>query len=213
MRFEIRAGGFFIIVLGLLGLSTIVFVSGVLVGNEVAKQNTPDASQLSSTFPLPSPPALDSTPAPIAVNTPAPAPIAPIARVAPRTAAPVHTRARLFTPVPLPSVAAVVPAAPLPEPRAPSTRAFASASNPSSPAMSASRRPYNIQIEAVMDRDGASRMVSRLRALGYPASTEETQIDGAPWYRVRVGPYDSAQAAETAQARLRAQYKATYGTH
>ena len=73
------------------------------------------------------------------------------------------------------------------------------------------KRPYNIQIEAVMDRDGAVRMVSKLRALGYPATSETTDIDGETWYRVRVGPYDSQEEAEAAQARLRTQYKERYG--
>src|SRR5215469_3452073 len=76
MRFEIRAGGFFIILLGLLGLSGAVFFLGVMAGNEIAKQNTPDQAQVSSTFPLPSPPLVEATPAPasVAVN-PAPVPM------------------------------------------------------------------------------------------------------------------------------------------
>src|SRR5258706_568591 len=80
MRFEIRAGGFFIILAGLVGLSGAVFFLGVMAGNEIAKQNTPDTSQISSVFPLPSPPAVEatSTPAPVAMATQAPRPIAAV---------------------------------------------------------------------------------------------------------------------------------------
>jgi cell division protein FtsN len=61
-----------------------------------------------------------------------------------------------------------------------------------------------------MDRDGAVQMVRRLRSLGYPATSDTTDIDGETWYRVRVGPYDSQEEAEEAQARLRSQYKQRY---
>jgi cell division septation protein DedD len=84
----------------------------------------------------------------------------------------------------------------------------------SSPAAVASpavhKRPFNIQIEAVMDRDGADQMVHKLQALGYPAAAETTDIDGQTWYRVKVGPYDSQEEAQAAQAKLREQYKAAY---
>ena len=58
MRFEIRAGGIFVILIGLVVLSGAVFFLGVMAGNEIARQNTPDQSQVSSMFPLPSPPAV-----------------------------------------------------------------------------------------------------------------------------------------------------------
>ena len=58
MRFEIRAGGVFVILIGLVALSGAVFFLGVMAGNEIAKQNIPDQSQVSSVFPLPSPPAV-----------------------------------------------------------------------------------------------------------------------------------------------------------
>jgi len=78
---------------------------------------------------------------------------------------------------------------------------------PSSPS-----RPYNIQIEAVMDKSGADEMVDRLRKLGYNAQELTTNLNGQTWYRVRVGPYSSSAEAAAAQARLRDQYKAAYTT-
>jgi cell division protein FtsN len=74
------------------------------------------------------------------------------------------------------------------------------------------RKPYNIQIEAVMDKSGADEMVTRLKSLGYNAQEVKTTLGGEPWYRVRIGPYASAEEARAAQARLRQQYKQAYST-
>src|SRR5262249_13152026 len=203
MRLEIRAGGFFVILIGLLVLSGAVFFLGVMAGNEIAKQNTPDQSQVSSMFPLPSPPAVapTPTPAPLAALNPPPVPAAAPA-LAPHTSAlpPIAAGSRAA------SVATVRAAAPA------NTRAVRSASTPAAIAPT-HKQPYNIQVEAVMDRDGAQQMVRRLQELGYPAAAETTDIDGQVWYRVKVGPYDSQEEAEEAQDRLRAAYKAQYLRH
>jgi septal ring-binding cell division protein DamX len=202
MRFEIRAGGVFVILIGLVVLSGAVFFLGVMAGNEIAKQNTPDQSQISSMFPLPSPPAMapTPTPAPLAALNPPPAPaLAPA--VAPHTSAlpPIAASSRAA------SIATVRAAAPA------NTRAVASASTPAAiTAPPTHKHPFNIQIEAVMDRDGADQMVRRLQALGYPAAAETTDIDGQTWYRVKVGPYQSQEEAQEAQDKLRAAYKAQY---
>src|SRR5208337_1505776 len=68
MRFEIRAGGWFLILLGLVGLSGAVFALGLVAGYEMARQNQPDLNQISSTYPLPSPP---EKPAPVSEMSPA----------------------------------------------------------------------------------------------------------------------------------------------
>ena len=73
-------------------------------------------------------------------------------------------------------------------------------------------RPYNIQIEAVMDKSGADEMVSRLKTLGYNAQEVKVALNGQTWYRVHVGPYASAEDATAAQNRLREQYKQAYTT-
>lgn len=200
MRFEIRAGGVFVILIGLGVLSGAVFFLGVMAGNEIAKQNSPDQSQVSSMFPLPSAPAAVPTPttAPLAELNPPPAPAA-----APALAAPA------LPPMPANSRAASVATARAPAPA--NTHAVASAATHAALAAPAPHKhPYNIQIEAVMDRDGADRMVRRLQALGYPAAAETTDIDGQLWYRVKVGPYDSQEQAQEAQDKLRAAYKEQY---
>ena len=201
MRFEIRAGGIFVILIGLVVLSGTVFFLGVMAGNEIARQNTPDQSQVSSMFPLPNPPAAapTPTPAPLAALNPPPASPAPVLAPHISTLPPIAAGSRAA------SVATARAAAPV------NTRAVASASTPS--ALSAHKHPYNIQIEAVMDRDGADQMVRRLQELGYPAAAETTDIDGQTWYRVKVGPYDSQEEAEEAQDKLRAAYKAQYLRH
>ncbi|MGO9449625.1 MAG: SPOR domain-containing protein [Candidatus Binataceae bacterium] len=203
MRFEIKAGGFFVILIGLLGLSGAVFFFGVMAGNEIAKQNTPDAAQVSSVFPLPSPPAVEATPtaAPEAALGPTAVPMAAMSPV-------VHSHPAIFTPMAAASPAEFgEPAAP----KAASTPALASASTPAE--SMAHKHPFNIQIEAVMDKDGADQMVQRLQSLGYPASSETTDIDGQTWYRVKVGPYDSQEEATAAQDQLRTQYKARFAAH
>jgi len=73
------------------------------------------------------------------------------------------------------------------------------------------RRPYNIQIQAVMDRNGAEVMVVRLQNLGYTPHIVSTQLSGQTWYKVEVGPYATQQAAAAAQQQLRAKYNGTYG--
>ncbi|SRR5579885_2411042 len=203
MRFEIRAGGFFVILIGLLGLSGAVFFLGVMAGNEIARQNTPDQAQVSSVFPLPSPPPIVATPtaAPVAALNPTPVPIA-----AASTA--IRPHPSVFTP--MAEKSPVAAASPAMSPAHAATRAIASASTP---AASTKKHPYNIQIEAVMDRDGAQQMVQRLQRLGYPAAAETTDIDGQIWYRVKVGPYASQEEAQAAQEKLRAQYKAAYAPH
>ncbi len=88
MRFEIRAGGAFLILVGLVGLSGGVFALGLVAGYEMARQNQPDINQISSTYPLPNPP---EKPAPVAEMSPAAvpsqsvasAPAAPIKPAAP----------------------------------------------------------------------------------------------------------------------------------
>ncbi|MGA8793719.1 hypothetical protein, partial [Candidatus Binatus sp.] len=71
MRFEIRAGGAFLILLGLVGLSGAVFALGLVAGYEMARQNQPDLNQISSTYPLPNPPASGEKPAPVTEMSPA----------------------------------------------------------------------------------------------------------------------------------------------
>jgi cell division septation protein DedD len=212
MRFEIKKGGAFLILVALVGLSGAVFALGLVAGYQMAKQNQPDLNQTSTTYPLPAAPTDESKPAPVAEMSPPPAmpikPAAPpIAAMPPASHASPATVARVRPPAPAPA-ANPNPAGAADDEDADSEPAPAPAvAPPSSPS-----RPYNIQIEAVMDKSGADEMVDRLRKLGYNAQELTTNLNGQTWYRVRVGPYSSSAEAAAAQARLRDQYKAAYTT-
>lgn len=195
MRFEIRAGGALLILVGLLGLSGAVFALGLVAGYEMARQNTADTPQVASVFPVPSPPAIEPTPTPIspeAAASPAAAPsvaaLAPAIR--PKPSAPEAVR----TPAPAHPMAAESP------------RDVANAA----PSEAPHRHPYNIQIDAVMDRAGADDMMRRLKALGFPSTEVATNLNGQTWYRVSVGPYATQEEAKAAQDKLHQQYRATY---
>jgi cell division protein FtsN len=73
------------------------------------------------------------------------------------------------------------------------------------------RHPYNIQIEAAMDRNGANSMAQRLQRLGYTPHLVPTLIAGQTWYKVEVGPYDSQDEAAATQEQLRQKYNSAYG--
>jgi septal ring-binding cell division protein DamX len=220
MRFEIRAGGAFLLLVGLIGLSGAVFALGLVAGYEMARQNQPDMSQISSTYPLPAPEekpapisAMSSAavPSPAIVSAPPAAPIRPPAPVLGEEKPPTArtspaTVARLKPPP--------VPAVNRPESDEDTDDDSDTASAPAVPprALPPGSKPYNIQIEAVMDKSGADEMVSRLKALGYNAQEVKTALNGQTWYRVRIGPYASADEATAAQDKLREQYKQAYTT-
>jgi cell division septation protein DedD len=222
MRFEIRAGGGILILAGLVGLSGAVFALGLVAGYEMARQNQPDSSQISSTYPLPNPP---EKPAPVSEMSPAAEASPAIASAPPPHAAsikPPTTEAGEEHPASRPSPASVArirppaeaPAANPPAADDDTDEDSDEASAPAVPprALPPGAKPYNIQIEAVMDKSGADEMVSRLRSLGYNAQEVKTPLNGQTWYRVRVGPYASADEATAAQDRLREQYKQAYTT-
>ncbi len=212
MRFEIRTGGAFLILVALIGLSGAVFALGLVAGYQMARQNQPDVSQTSTTYPLPSAPTDESKPAPIAEMSP---PAGASSTAPPRVAAmppPLRpapaTVARLKPPAPATSSNPSASDAAPEEEEADSTPA----TSPAVAAPAPMRHPFNIQIEAVMDKSGADEMVSRLGKLGYNAQEMPTTLSGQTWYRVRVGPYGSAQEAAAAQEKLRQQYRQAYTT-
>ncbi len=222
MRFEIRAGGGFLILLGLLGLSGAVFALGLVAGYEMARQNQPDSSQISSTYPLPSPP---EKPAPVSEMSPAAEASPAVAVASAPHAAPIKNPAVASGMMPPPArpVPATVPRVnpppeapavdrPAPDEEEPDEDSETASAPPASPGLPPGAKPYNIQIEAVMDKSGADEMVKRLRDLGYNAQEVKVALNGQTWYRVRVGPYASADEATNAQNQLREQYKQAYTT-
>jgi DedD protein len=260
MRFEIRAGGAFLILLGLLGLSCVVFALGLVAGYEMARQTAPETVQQAGVYPVPSPPAAEASPPaaqamnPSATAGPTPrlassglagskpassenptgssTPPAVTAKGGSAVAvgASANRAAATTSPAPLGSVkpsparaVAKKPVAPPAEATAageaerPESGAAASrgSTEPVKPAATEShpRKPYNIQINAAMDRANADDMVSRLRKLGYHAFLVPTTINGQTWWQIRVGPYASREEAIQAEQRMHEQYRAAYAGH
>ncbi len=75
------------------------------------------------------------------------------------------------------------------------------------------RQPYSVQIDAVMDRQGADNMARRLRERGYDPYIVETRIAGQTWYKVRVGHYQSEAEAHAAEQKLRQDFNGSLPTH
>src|SRR5271167_2764703 len=219
MRFEIRAGGGFLILVGLVGLSAGVFGLGLVAGYEMARGNTPDLNQISSTYPLSSPP---EKPAPVSemsssavaspsvASGPAAAPIKPsapeIGEASPASRTSPATVARLKPPAEAPAASSSA----TDEDDTADDSETAAAPPAPPPPLPPGSRGYNIQIQALMDKSAADEMLSKLKRLGYNGQESKVAFNGQTWYRVRVGPYPSADEANAAQARLHDQLKQDY---
>jgi DedD protein len=72
------------------------------------------------------------------------------------------------------------------------------------PAPEAERKPGQlvIQVIAVRDPAVAKQMYDRAKSLKFPAYTEKIDVANGIVIRVRVGPYNTKQQAETARAKL-----------
>ena len=227
MRFEIGKGGALVIVVGLLGLSAAVFALGLIAGQEVARQNEQDSEQVATVMAAPSPPAVEPTPAlheasvppaPVAASTHAPAPLTPPAPANVAESSPPPAKSPLLekpepAPPPRPSTNLAKKEITSGMKAAPDSDEGSESDEAPEEAPPAHGHKFNIQVDAVMDRDGADQMVQRLQALGYPSYEVGTTVNGTTWYRVRVGPYDSADEAKAAEQRLHEQYRSAYSTH
>jgi len=98
-----------------------------------------------------------------------------------------------------------------PAPAQPIHKRLASA-NPSSPASSGGH-PYSIQIDAIMDHEGAQQMEQKLRAKGFQPYMVPTQLGGKTWYRLRVGHYSTPADAQAAEAKLHSEFNDTPSGH
>jgi septal ring-binding cell division protein DamX len=228
MRFEIRAGGAFLILIGLAGLSGVVFALGLVAGYEMARQTSPDTSQVASVYPLPNPPPGSQ---PSEAASPAEAMAEPSPAIAPPAPEKPPAKPPMTAANPPPPIAAPAPAPPAqttPPPsvaNAAATRAPIAKAPPESAdagsamdhggrsaiaSAPARHKPYNIQIDAVMDRTNAQQMAAKLTRLGYRAYMVPTEIGDQTWWRVRVGPYDTQEEAAAAEQELRQRYRMSY---
>jgi cell division septation protein DedD len=189
MRFEIGPGGGLVILLAVLVLSAAVFFLGIISGREIVRGER-NQSHVVSIYPLPtggpsaSSPQATNSPAPVALATPKPSPVAAIASEN------------------------MQPAPSLDHP-APPHAAHTDASTINRPAQTR-HLGYKIMIEATMDLAAADQMTARLLGLGYTCRIVPIQTNGQTWYGMQVGPYPTEDAALAAQANLRAAYAARY---
>jgi cell division septation protein DedD len=58
-------------------------------------------------------------------------------------------------------------------------------------------RAWSVQVQSSPDKAAADLWVDRLKTKGYNVFIVEADIKGKTWYRVRVGPFDNRQEAET----------------
>jgi septal ring-binding cell division protein DamX len=84
--------------------------------------------------------------------------------------------------------------------------------NPSSSSSSVTH-PYSIQIDAMMDQQGAQQMEQKLRAKGFQPYMVPTQLGGKTWYRLRVGHYATPADAQAAEAKLHQEFNDTPSSH
>lgn len=63
---------------------------------------------------------------------------------------------------------------------------------------------FSVQLAAFADDKGANSLANRLKQAGHPAYTEAYTTSRGTLWRVRVGPYGTRDAAETARTKLKA---------
>jgi cell division protein FtsN len=73
--------------------------------------------------------------------------------------------------------------------------------NPEQPATPAGGT-YVIQVGSFRSSDDADGLKAQLALLGLIARVQEVSVDDATWYRVRLGPYETARAADQARRQL-----------
>jgi cell division protein FtsN len=191
-----------------------------------AADASPAAPMISSASAIPPGSAASTSPAPAVsadTNPPAPGPTADRQRI---TAATIRPRGRATTnaitptrqrvasatiPPSVPSHAAALPAPDDVGAPAESEPAQEDVPQAARPGSQRRHKPYNIQIQAAMDINGADQMMARLQKLGYPSHLVPTEIAGQRWYKVEVGPYATQEEATDAEAELRQNYDSTYG--
>jgi septal ring-binding cell division protein DamX len=74
------------------------------------------------------------------------------------------------------------------------------------PAPRAASGPYSVQIDAMMDLQGAQEMARKIKAKGFQPFVVQTQVEGKTWYRLRVGHYATPEEAQAAESRLHQEF-------
>lgn len=123
--------------------------------------------------------------------------------------APAPATAPQSTAATAPQRAAATPAstAPAPPTVAPlTTTASAPQAAPRAEANATPAQPtpgFSVQLGAFSDDKGANALSNKLKRAGYPAYVEPLATSKGTWWRVRVGPYPSRDAAATSRDKLK----------
>lgn len=198
MRFEVRTGGVFAILLGLTALSGAVFIMGLMCGWDVGRQAKIEAQKAVVQYPVSEPPASAATvvthtasaeSALPANSAPAGPKAVPVSAVASNPKPPTLEDDHAGVPAVAPSPLVTRAAAPVPVPH---------------------HKRYYVSIEALMDAESAAEMMERLEELGYHPRRFSTTIDGQTGYGVKVGPYANKDEAAAAKDEMKQQYDSTY---
>ena len=94
------------------------------------------------------------------------------------------------------------PTRPSPEPAQPATAAAASAGEDQQLASL-----FVIQVLSSNDQGQAAKTMARLQESGYRAFISPTEVEGRRMYRVRVGPYADREQAESAEEKIKRQFR------
>lgn len=128
-------------------------------------------------------------------------PFQPAKPVKPMRRKPAAADSAARAPRPGPKAAALPTPLSKPKPGPVSTQKTDSASKP---APASPPGHFAVQVASVRDIKGAERMVSRLRAKGYPAYQLRSDVAGKGiWYRIRVGGFEDRNAAANILRKLK----------
>jgi cell division septation protein DedD len=63
---------------------------------------------------------------------------------------------------------------------------------------------FAIQVASLKDPAQAKILMNKFKEKGYPAFCQDSEVNGATWHRVRIGPYPERALADKDQSRLKA---------
>lgn len=223
-------GQTFLLILGFLLTSGLIFLFGIWVGRDVAERRLAQEERIvRAAVPAAPTPSEDAAsevdrafyerlkgqayqrlqetavagPAPTPLDTPAPIPPSP-APTTGRPPLPTPALGALAEPAAARPTVAAPTRAPAPPTQQPMARATPAA-RPRTPEASGSQwadAGWTVQVNATTSEAEATAMARRLRAKGYDAYTVQAPQRGQTWYRVRVGRFTSMEQAKSMERRL-----------
>ncbi len=197
-KFEISALGVLLLAAATLVASGVVFLLGIYVGKSIVESRIAQDNRVVR-LPVPTPGATGKSDEVDVTfwDKLAKGQGTPLAAASP-TATAIETPIRVA-----PAVATQPPAQrPTEKPVAPAPTVAPTRAAPPAPAEGGA---FQIQVNAMADRNRADELVRDLKGLGYEAFISAARVADKTLYRVRVGGLPSAEAAKQAVTRLRDQ--------